>query len=128
QPFGYHFLNWMLHSVNATLVYLLVWLLLGETLWAAVAAGLWAVHPLLTESVTNLVGRADLLAGIGVLGALLCYILATREAGRRQWMWLGAAAALTALGMFSKESAVVVLPLAVLYDVSFGMERRRGRA
>ena len=110
----------MLHSVNASLLYLVIWLLLGETLWAAVSAGLWALHPILTESVTNVVGRSDLLAGIGVLGGLLCYILATRSQGNRHWRWLIAAALLVGIGIFSKESAIVVLPVVLLYQIAFG--------
>jgi hypothetical protein len=32
---------------------------------------LWAVHSLSTEAVTNIVGRADLLAAFGVLAGFL---------------------------------------------------------
>ena len=63
-PAGYHAVNLALHEVNILLVYLLGWLLLAE-FWPAFAmAALWAVHPVLTESVTNVVGRADLLAAL----------------------------------------------------------------
>jgi tetratricopeptide (TPR) repeat protein len=127
HPEGYHILNWILHSVNVSLVYLLAWLLLGETLWAAMAAGLWGVHPVLTESVTNVVGRSDLLAGIGVLGGLLCYILATRSEGRRRWQWLALAAVAVGIGIFSKESAIVVLPVLVLYEMAFGSSTWKDR-
>ena len=37
---------------------------------ALAIALLWAVHPLLTESVTNIAGRADLLAALAVLSGL----------------------------------------------------------
>lgn len=37
-------------------------------------AGLWAVHPVLTESITNIIGRVDLLAGMAVLSGLLFYL------------------------------------------------------
>ncbi len=66
HPAGYHWVNFALHAVNIALVYLLGLLLfqeskLKERLALALAA-VWAVHPVLTESVTNIVGRADLLA------------------------------------------------------------------
>src|SRR5688572_2468797 len=102
RPFGYHLINWMLHAMNATLVYFLALRMLKEIVPAVAIAGLWAVHPVLTESVTNVVGRADLLAGIGVLGGLLCYIQAMDESDRR-WMWLAGAALASGIGMFSKE-------------------------
>src|SRR5262249_9019445 len=67
NPLGYHLVNFGIHAVNIALVYSLG-LLLFETLPAAfLLAALWSVHPILTESVTNLVGRADLLAAFGVL-------------------------------------------------------------
>ena len=87
-------------------------------------AALWAVHPLATEAVTNLVGRADLLAGLGVFGALLAYIR-FREAGtdkpaasrRRRWLLL--AIALATLGILSKENGAAVVAVIVLYDLFF---------
>jgi hypothetical protein len=42
-------------------------------------AALWAVHPVLTESVTNIVGRADLLAAIALLSGLLIYTTEERR-------------------------------------------------
>jgi hypothetical protein len=35
------------------------------------AAALWAVHPIATESVTNVAGRADLLATMSILAELV---------------------------------------------------------
>src|SRR5581483_10327328 len=81
--------------------------------------GLWSLHPVLTESVTNLVGRADLLAAFGVLAGLLCYVQATRSTGRRQVGWLAALTLAAGVGMFSKESAVVLPVMMLLYDVTW---------
>jgi len=119
HPAGYHWVNLALHGLNAVLVYALGLLLFKQRIWAAAMAAVWAVHPLLTESVTNIVGRADLLAGLGVLGGLLCYIYGTRTSGMLRLAWLAGAAAVTAIGMFSKESAIVVLAAIVLYDMAF---------
>jgi hypothetical protein len=119
NPAGYHWVNLLLHGCNVALVYALGLLLFQRRLWAAAMAALWAVHPLLTESVTNIVGRADILAGLGVLGGLLCYIWSTRTAGRQRLAWLAGAALATALGMFSKESAIVVLAAVALWDLAF---------
>ena len=62
HPAGYHWVNLALHGVNVSLVYLLGILVFGRAAPALALAALWGVHPLLTESVTNVVGRADLLA------------------------------------------------------------------
>ncbi|OLD12616.1 MAG: hypothetical protein AUJ01_16030 [Acidobacteria bacterium 13_1_40CM_3_65_5] len=48
------------------------------------AAALWAVHPLSTEAVTNIVGRADLLAAFGGLAGFLSYLHARESAGSRR--------------------------------------------
>ena len=119
QPAGYHWVNLLLHCVNVALVYALGLLLFRRRLWAAAMAALWAVHPLLTESVTNIVGRADILAGLGILGGLVCYIWSTRTAGKQRLAWLAAAALAVAIGMFSKESAIVVLAVVPLWDLAF---------
>ncbi|MDR3702847.1 MAG: DUF1736 domain-containing protein [Candidatus Sulfopaludibacter sp.] len=119
HPAGYHWVNLLLHGLNVVLVYALGLLLFQRSLWAAAMAAVWAVHPLLTESVTNIVGRADILAGLGVLGGLVCYIWSTRTAGKQRRAWLAAAALVTAIGMFSKESAIVVLAAVALWDLAF---------
>jgi hypothetical protein len=119
NPAGYHWVNLLLHGCNVALVYALGLLLFQRRLWAAAMAAVWAVHPLLTESVTNIVGRADILAGLGVLGGLVCYIRSTRTAGTQRLAWLAAAALVTTAGMFSKESAIVVLAVVPLWDLAF---------
>lgn len=111
RPVGYHAVNWLLHLSNVLLVYALARRL---TRFAWVAAVVWAVHPILTESVTNIVGRADLLAAFGMLAAIWFYV-----ARPRGWFW-GVLAA-TAVGVFSKESAVVLPALLPL----FGRDWRR---
>ena len=119
RPLGYHLINYLLHVANAYLVYLLAVLLL-ESFWQALfTAALWALHPVLTESVTNIIGRADEFAALAVLGALLLYIRSTGAQGWRKLpYWLGMML-LTAVGVFSKESAVVVAAMVVLYDFTY---------
>jgi len=121
QPAGYHWVNYLLHAMNATLLYLLglgIFRKIAPALWLA---AVWALHPVLTESIVNVVGRADLLAGWGVLAALLCHIRAAEAAPgtRGQWIWAGGVALATAIGIFSKESAAVVVGVALLYDLAF---------
>ncbi len=118
NPFGYHAVNLALHFLNVLLVFALARRLLkrDSDLVPALAAALWAVHPVLTESVTNVVGRADLLAGASILGGLLLYLRFT-ETGA--WRWLAALAVSTAIGAFSKESAVCVAGVIVLYELTW---------
>ncbi len=122
RPAGYHWINLALHTVNVMLLFAVA-LRLGRRLWAAFfVAAIWAVHPLSTEAVTNIIGRADLLAATGVLGAFLAYLRADGAEGRSRFLWLLASAAATTIGIFSKESAVAILGVVVLYDFALRRE------
>ncbi|SPE38347.1 Tetratricopeptide TPR_2 repeat protein [Candidatus Sulfopaludibacter sp. SbA3] len=120
---GYHAVNLFLHEVNVALVYALGLLIFGEAAPALALAAIWGLHPLLTESVTNIVGRADLLAGFGVFAGLLCHVKAAPAVGRRRVAWLAGLAAAQAIGVFSKENAAVLPGIMLLYDLLW-----RGRA
>jgi len=119
NPAPYHWINFALHAANIALVYLLGLLLLGEAPLAFAAAAIWAVHPVLTESVTNVVGRADLLAALGVLAGLLCHIQAAAAEGTRKRQWLAGLTLASAIAVFSKESGVALVAAMALYDLIF---------
>ncbi len=117
RPPGYHWTNFVLHALNAALVYALGTILFGEAAPALALAAIWGLHPLLTESVTNIVGRADLLASAAILAGLLCHIRAASAAGGRKAAWLIGVAAAQTVGLFSKESAVMLPGIMVAYDL-----------
>ena len=110
---GYHAINLLLHCANVVLVFVLARRLSGQIWQSAAIAAIWAVHPVLTESVTNLAGRPDLLAGLCVLLGFLFYL-------EKRWIALGV---VTLIGAFSKESAVTLLGIVVLYEICFGSVR-----
>jgi tetratricopeptide (TPR) repeat protein len=120
RPAGYHAVNLALHLANVTLVYALGLLVFGEIDLAWALAALWGVHPLLTESVTNIVGRADLLAALGVLAGLLCYVRSAAAPGRSRTAWLAGVVVAQTVGLFSKESAAVLPGVLLLYDLTLG--------
>jgi protein O-mannosyl-transferase len=121
RPFGFHIFNLILHAAATLLLYLLLQALLGASPPAeaiAFAASLvFAVHPLHTEAVTSVVGRAEVLAaGFLFAGwilhlddqqipAILCFVLA----------------------LLSKESAIVFLPLVLVGDYARGEWKPRLR-
>jgi len=121
---SYHWVNLLLHWLNTVLVYFMV-LVLMDKLWPALlTALLFAVHPIVTESVTNIVGRADLFAMMAVLGGFLCYAKSTVSRSWERFLWLVALAVVTMLGVFCKESAIAVLPVMILYDFTFRLQPR----
>jgi hypothetical protein len=115
RPFGYHAVNILLLAGNVFLVFALGRRLFRQQMPAFFAATIWAVHPVGVETVTNVAGRADLLAGIGMLGALAVYA----SAPRRYW----AIFPLAALAAFSKETGAMLIGLLLLWDVTPGLSK-----
>lgn len=116
NPFGYHLVNLLLHLAASFLVYTLARQL--DCSWSAalVAAALFAVHPLHTEAVTYIVGRAELLMALGVLLALTWYIQGGAPAHLHPRYALAALGAFT-IGLLSKEQAMVLPLLLACYDL-----------
>ncbi|XP_063883002.1 protein O-mannosyl-transferase TMTC1-like [Scylla paramamosain] len=74
RPFGFHLVNVLLHSSACLLLTRLLLRLLQLPQGTVLSAGLiFATHPIHTEAVTGLVGRADLLACLSFLAAILSY-------------------------------------------------------
>jgi len=134
RPGGYHGSNLLLHIANVLMVWRLTWRVTASV-WTAVAtAAIWAVFPLSTEAVTNIVGRADLMASAGMLAGVLLYLRArdgaaplSRDDGYQTGDadgWTGtriallAGSALAVLGgVLAKESALAVLGAFVLIEL-----------
>jgi len=127
QPASYHWFNFFLHLSNVLMLFALSLRLLREVWPSAFVAGLWAVHPVLTESVTNIIGRSDLLAAASLLSGFLFYLNSTESRGWRRFAALAGLAVVTGIGVFSKESAVAILGVIVLFELTWWKERRQLR-
>lgn len=103
----YHVVNTLLHGAVTLALFALAREILRSPWPAFATAALFAVHPVHTEAVANIVGRAELLAA-------LCALLTWRDHrhGRplRAALWL-------ALGLLAKESAVTIWGVLVLDDL-----------
>lgn len=111
DPRGYHVTNILLHALTAVLAYFLLVSLFADPLGAFFSAVLFALHPAHTEAVAYISGRADILAALFMLAALL----AARRSARRG----SVADALVSTGLFfaallSKESALLLPALLFL--------------
>src|SRR5262249_3033965 len=114
---GYHVVNLALHLANVILAWLLALEIWKKSLAAFFTAAIFALHPVNSEAVTNVAGRADLMAALGVLAALLLHVRLTRVAGWRRGFSFAGVFAAALFGMFLKESAVVFPALMFLYDL-----------
>jgi 4-amino-4-deoxy-L-arabinose transferase-like glycosyltransferase len=111
----WHLTSLLLHLLVILLVYKLGLKVLREPWTAAMAALLFAFHPIHVESVSYISASTDLLVAVFMLVAFLAYSR-FREQGASHW-YLAASVLAAALAMLSKESAAT-LPLAlVAYEV-----------
>ena len=136
---GYHVFNLIVHTLGALVLFgiarrTFLQPVLRErfgssaTPLALAVALLWAVHPLLTESVTYVIQRAESLVGLFYLLTLYCFIrgiCAERadapdpRAGRSPSVWFALCVGVCLLGMATKEVMVSAPFLVLLYDRTF---------
>ncbi len=123
SPAGYHVVNVFLHLANVLLVLELL-RAFGASLWvAAVAAALFAVHPVQVESVAWVTERKNTLSGLFYLFSFLAY-LRHRQTGR--WGPYGAAVVAFAAALLSKtQTATLPVVLALTEWVLQSMRRLR---
>ncbi len=116
---GFHAVNLVVHWLNAALLYALAFVLTRRWGIAIFAAVLFAVHPITTESVTNIIGRADLFAALAVLGGLLVWRWGAQLPGRSKLWGFILVMLITAFGVFSKESAIAMGLVILVYDIAY---------
>ena len=123
NPWGFHFTNVLLHSLNTVLLFLLLLAFCRKPWRAIFFAALWAIHPLRVESVAWVTERKDVLSGFFALLCVWFYWMAARRtssSGRTHLFSTGVSALyatgcilLFALGLLTKP-ALVPLPLVLL--------------
>jgi tetratricopeptide (TPR) repeat protein len=120
---GYHAMNLALHIGAALALFGLLRRTLANlavtspTLVALTATVAWTVHPLLTESVTCVIQRNEVLAGLCYLLMLYCFARGAETGGAKFWLPLAVLACF--LGMASKEIMASAPLIVFLYDRTF---------
>ncbi|XP_072566415.1 protein O-mannosyl-transferase TMTC2-like isoform X2 [Paramormyrops kingsleyae] len=123
DPWGYHLVNVVLHCAVTGLFTHLCCSLLGGGRWTLMAGMLFASHPVHTEAVAGVVGRADVGAALFFLLSLLCYErhcalgLPLAQLSLRSWAWFLGSLACATCSMLWKEQGVTVLAVSAVYDV-----------
>ena len=85
--FGFHLLNLILHASVVLLLFVLTERLFGDRLVALAAAGLFALHPIHTESVAWIAGLPDLELGLFFLLTFLLYLRLERSGSEKSAPW-----------------------------------------
>ncbi|XP_075945746.1 protein O-mannosyl-transferase TMTC3 isoform X2 [Anarhichas minor] len=112
----YHLLNVILHAVVCVLFLRVCRLFLDKTS-SLVAALLFAVHPIHTEAVTGVVGRAELLSSIFLLAAFLSYTKSTSANHSIVWAPIALTVVLVAAATLCKEQGITVIGICCVHEV-----------
>src|SRR5499427_444852 len=111
NPAGYHWVNILLHVVNALLVWRLLVRLSVPGAW--LAAAIFSLHPVQVESVAWVTELKNVLMGCFFLLTLLSWLTFVDERTKRPWLFYGLALCLYALALSAKTTACT-LPAALL--------------
>ena len=115
-PFGYHFVNVILHLGSAFLLFWLVWQLSGrkEHRLAFLAGLFFLIFPNHPEAVSWISGRNDALAVFFFLLSFNFYVLFRTSA---RYLWFGMSSLIFALAIFSKEMAASLPIILLVYEL-----------
>jgi protein O-mannosyl-transferase len=122
---GYHALNLVIHLLAGLTLFGIVRRTLAArtgrmpTACGFLAALLWSLHPLLTESVTYLVQRAESLMGLFYLLTLYTFIRGVAADGPSRRLWYALSVTACFLGMGTKEVMASAPLIVLLFDRTF---------
>lgn len=112
EPWSYHLVNVILHGLAGLLLFQLLLRWHVPSMQSFLAAALFALHPIHTEAVNEVVGRSELMVALFILLAL------NLSASARTWQ-LMAAGLFYLLALLSKEHAITFLAAILLSDIFF---------
>lgn len=120
KPWGFHMTNIWLHALASVLLLPFCDQLYGGRSPRAsfLTSLLFAVHPVHSEAVAGVVGRADLLCAVFFLSSFLMYCRAIHYKNEgAKFVALFVSMVLCSISMLCKEQGITVLGLCSLYDV-----------
>ncbi|MFA5164268.1 MAG: hypothetical protein WC481_01720 [Candidatus Omnitrophota bacterium] len=113
---GYHLTNVILHILAALGVFQLVRMITGKETLSFIAAAVFAVHPVNTEAVSYISGRADPLSALFIFLCLICYIKYLDTSGVKYYLLFPLC---YFCALMSRESGLMVPVFILLYHFSF---------
>ena len=139
---GYHIFNLIIHLFSAILLFWFTLLTLSTPLMkdekisshsglVAFFAGLIFVsHPIQTQGVTYIVQRAASITTLFYLGAITLYaksrLVQYEKTGSKKWVFYYAASLILSIAaMFTKETAITLPLMILLYEIVFLKKERR---
>jgi 4-amino-4-deoxy-L-arabinose transferase-like glycosyltransferase len=123
QAYGFHLVSLILHVLVVCLVFVLTERLTGDRVWAFVAAALFALHPIHTESVAWIAAVTDLELSLFYLITFGIFLAVARPGGRRSEPLVAAMVFAFILALLSKEQAMTLPALATVYEHFYRADR-----
>jgi protein O-mannosyl-transferase len=117
-PYGFHLVNLVLHIAVVLLLFIVTERLFQDRLLSLIASGLFALHPIHTESVAWIAAITDLELTLFFLLTFLLYLRLpdTQPQNRRYWISYAFVLLAYGLALLSKEQALVLPALIVIYE------------
>lgn len=124
---GMHLTNTLLHAICSVMVFVISRRVVFLSFKSSVGAGiLFASHPIHTEAVSNIVGRAEMISAIFSMAALILYSKACNNIDLlKSLVQVIISIILGWLSILSKESAFAIFPLLALWDILFIFDNPR---
>jgi len=115
HPWGWHLTAVLLHIATVLAVYLMARKLDLPFWTSAIAAALFALHPIHIECVAWISAASDTMVTLFYLLAFAAFLQARRSAGSQRMVWNIASLALSCLALLTKEMAVTFFMIVALY-------------
>lgn len=112
----YHILNILLHALVCLVLMKIVQLLFHNYKSMVIAGILFALHPIHTEAVAGIVGRAELLASLFIITSMISY---HHWRGQGDIKWLLLLLVSTFAAITSKEHGFLIAAILVLQEVYY---------
>jgi hypothetical protein len=116
NPAGFHITNILLHILTGLSLCWLIHLLFNNKILSYIAGILFLIHPIQTEAVAYISGRADILAGLFTILCFCFYILFNKEKKPEDYFSM---LFCFICALLSKESSIVIPALFLLYHYIF---------
>ena len=120
DPMGYHAVNIFLHCVVCYMYTSFVLMLsCGDTNLSLISGLLFAIHPIHTEAIAGLVGRAETLSSAFFLLALFMYSQASKQRGFIYCFDMVIFLCSVVCSVLSKEVGITVIAVCCVYDAIY---------
>jgi hypothetical protein len=116
NPDAFHIVNILLHALVCLMLMKMASLLFLDFRLVVISGLLFAIHPIHTEAVAGIVGRAEILAALFILASMVCYHHWRQNGGIK---WLVLLLVSTFAAITSKEHGFLMIAILALQETYY---------